>query len=75
MSPKRLRCLHELADAHKKSVPKSTKAGGTGWLDFKYNAIKNALDYYDVYLTHGEELVNINTQLKKQAELAGFFGK
>ena len=43
MSPKRLRHLHKLTDAQEKSVPKPTKAGGTRWLDFKYNAIKNAL--------------------------------
>ena len=65
MSPKRLRCLHKLADAQQKSVPKPTKAGGTRWLDFKYNAIKNALDHYGVYLTHVEELANTDTQPKK----------
>ena len=45
------------------------------WLDFKCNAIKNALDHYGVYLTHVEELANTDTQPKKQAELAGFLGK
>ena len=50
-SPKRLRCLKELAEAYEKIIPKPTKAGGTRWIDHKYRAMKNALENYGVLIT------------------------
>ena len=74
-SPKRLRCLRELAVAHEESIPKPTKAGGTRWIDHKYRAIKNALDHYGVYIEHIEELATTDSQPKKRVEIKGFLLK
>lgn len=74
-SPKRLRCLRELAQAHEESIPKPTKAGGTRWINHKYRAMKNALDHYGVYMTHIEELAITDSQPKKRAEIKGFLLK
>ena len=74
-SPKRLCCLSELVEAHEKSVQKPTKAGGNRWLDFKYTAMKNALEYFGIYLSHIEDLSNNDSQPKKWAELKGFLAK
>ena len=74
-SPKRLQALKELAEAHQQSVPKPTKTGGTRWIDFKYNAMKNALDNYGIYMTHVEELAVNDSQPKKRAEIKGFLAK
>ena len=74
-SPKRLRCLRELTEANEKTIPKPTKAGGTRWLDFKYNAIKNVLENYGIYLQHIEDLANNDSQPKKREELKGHLKK
>ena len=74
-SPKRLCCLSELVEVHEKSVQKPTKAGGNRWLDFKYTAMKNALEHFGIYLSPIEDLSNNDSQPKKRAELKGFLAK
>ena len=51
------------------------KAGGTRWLDFKYNAIENVLENYGIYLQHIEDLANNDSQPKKCEELKGHLKK
>ena len=42
-SPKRLQQLRELDDAYEKSIPTPTKAYGTRWVDFKFQAMERIL--------------------------------
>ena len=39
-SPKRLTQLKELSEAFETSIPKPTKADGTRWIDFKFQAME-----------------------------------
>ena len=49
--PKRLQQFRELNDAYKKSIPKSAKAYGTEWVDFKFQAMERLLGNYRPYMT------------------------
>ena len=50
-SPKRLQQLRELNNANEKSIPKPTKAYGTQWVDFKFQAMERILGNYGAYDT------------------------
>ena len=74
-SPKRLQQLRELNDAYEKSIPKPTKAYGTWWVDFKFQAMERILGNYGPYMTHLEQLPHSNSQPKKQEEIKGYLNK
>ena len=44
-------------------------------MDFKYNAIKNVLENFGIYLQHIEDLANNDSQPKKHEELKGHLKK
>ena len=64
----RLRVLHELSSAYQESIPKPTKANGTIWLEHKYAAIKIALENFEAYIPHLEELAQTDFKPEKQAQ-------
>ena len=74
-SPKRLQQLRELNDAYEKSIPKPTKAYGTRWVDFKFQAMERILGNYEPYITHLEQLAHSDSQPKKQEEIKGYLNK
>ena len=74
-SPERLQQLRELNDAYKKSILKPTKAYGTWWVDFKFQAMERILGNYGPYMTHLEQLPHSNSQPKKQEEIKGYLNK
>ena len=43
-------------------------------MDFKYTAMKNALEHFGIYLSHIKDLSN-DSQMKKRADLKGFLMK
>ena len=74
-SSKRLTELKELSEVFEKSIPKPTKADGTRWIDFKYQAMEKVLSNYSPYMTHLEQLAHTNSQPKKREEIKGFVNK
>ena len=74
-SPKRLQQLRELNDAYEKSIPKPTKAYGTRWVDFKFQAMERILGNYGPYMTHLEQLAHSDSQPKKREEIKGYLNK
>ena len=67
-SPVRLRVLHELSSAYQELIPKPTKANGTRWLEHKYVAIKIALENFEAYIPHLEELAQTDFKPEKRAQ-------
>ena len=74
-SPKRLTELKELSEVFAKLIPKPTKADGTRWIEFKYQAMEKVLSNYGPYMTHLEQLVHTDLQPKKCKEIKGFVNK
>ena len=74
-SPKRLQQLRELNDAYEKSIQKPTKAYGTRWVDFKFQAMERKLGNYEPYITHLEQLAHSDSQPKKREEMKGYLNK
>ena len=74
-SPKRLQQLRELNDAYEKSIPKPTKAYGTQWVDFEFQAMERILGNYEPYITHLEQLAHSDSQPKKREEIKGYLSK
>ena len=74
-SPKRLQQLRELNDAYEKSIPKPTKAYGTRWVDFKFQAMERILGNYGPYMTHLEQLAHSDSQPKRREEIKGYLNK
>ena len=75
---KALKCLQqlrELNDAYEKSIPKPTKAYGTRWVDFKFQAMEKILGNYGPYMTHLEQLAHSDSQPKKREEIKGYLNK
>ena len=70
-SLKRLQQLRELNDAYEKSIPKPTKAYGTRWMGFKFQAMERVLGNYGPYMTHLEQLAHSDSQPKKREEIKG----
>ena len=53
-SPKRLSELRELSEPYDKTVPKSSKATGTRWIDHKYRAMELFFQtFWPIYVTLG----------------------
>ena len=65
-SPKRLQQLRELNDVYKKSIPKPTKAYGTLWVDFKFQAMERILGNYGPYMTNLKQLAHSDSQPKNE---------
>ena len=63
-SPKCLQQLRELNDAYEKLIPKPTKAYGTQWVDFKFQAMERILANYGPYMTYLEQLAQRFTTKK-----------
>ena len=74
-NPKRLQQLRELNDTYEKSIPKPTKAYGTRWVDFKFQAMERILGNYGPYMTHLEQLAHSDSQPKKREEIKGYLNK
>ena len=74
-SLKHLQQLRELTDAYEKSIPNSTKAYGTWWVDFKFQAVERMLGNCEPYITHLEQLAHSDSQPKKRAEIKGYLNK
>ena len=70
-SPKRYRELKELSEANANSIPKSSKAHGTGWIEHKYSAMKKLLENYGGYMVHLESLSHTDSQALKRSEILG----
>ena len=64
--PKRLTQLKEMSEAFEKSIPKPTKADGTRWIDFKFQAMEKVLENYGSYMTHFEQFTHTDSQLKNE---------
>ena len=70
-SPKKLWDLKELSIAYEESIPNPTKAAATRWLEHKYSAMKIALENFDAYKTHFEDLARIDLGWEKRVQIKG----
>ena len=61
-----------LGEAFEKSIPKPTRADGTRWMDFKFQAMEKVLENCGSYMTHLEQFAHTDSQLKKRKEIKVF---